>query len=180
MRILVGCERSGIVRDAFISKGHDAWSCDIVDSLRPGPHITDNVLNWLNGWDMLICFPPCTHLASSGARWFSDKKDIQLEALDFVNKLLNAPIEKICLENPVGVISTYIRKPTQIIQPWMFGHRDSKKTCLWLKNLPRLKPTQIMDSADSTCHYLSQSKHRSFIRSKTYPGIAQAMAEQWG
>src|SRR5262249_51190785 len=134
MRVLVACEFSGIVRDAFSARGHHAVSCDLIESERPGPHYLGNVLNLLNdGWDLMIAHPPCTHLAVSGARWFAERQGLQELALAFVRDLLNAPIPRLALENPVGVISTYIRKPDQIIQPWQFGHPESKKTCLWLK-----------------------------------------------
>ena len=148
MKVLIACEYSGIVRDAFTSKGHDAWSCDILPTESPGNHFKGDVLEHLDkGWDLMIAHPPCTHLAVSGARWFTEGKkpwSLQEDALDFVRKLLNAPIDKIALENPVSVISTKIRKPNQIIQPFQFGHDVSKKTCLWLKNLPNLKPTKIV------------------------------------
>jgi len=195
MKVLVACEYSGIVRDAFAVKGHDAWSCDILPTESPGNHIQDDVLKHLDkDWDLMIAHPPCTHLAVSGARWFTEgKKDwsLQVEALDFVRKLLNAPIDKIALENPVSVISTKIRKPNQIIQPFEYGHDVTKKTCLWLKNLPNLKPTKIVKpdivlvngKKMSRMHYESfklPSKERSKVRSKFYTGIANAMAEQWG
>ena len=137
MKVLVACEYSGRVRDAFKARGHDAWSCDLLPTDVEGQHIQGSVLDVLDqGWDLMIAHPPCTHLAVSGARWFKDKKQEQHEALCFVSALLNAPIDKIALENPISVISTKIRKPTQIIQPWQFGHGETKATCLWLKNLP--------------------------------------------
>lgn len=147
MRILIACEFSGKVREAFRKKGHDVWSCDLLPSDDNSPyHIQGDVVPLLNqGWDMMIAHPPCTHLAVSGARWFKDKQKEQAEALEFIRTLLNAPIEKIALENPVSIISTRIRKPDQVIQPWMFGHDASKKTCLWLKNLPKLVPTKIIE-----------------------------------
>ena len=135
MKVLIACEFSGIVRDAFIKRGHDAWSCDLLPTEVEGPHIQGDVLNILNdGWDLIIAHPPCTHLATSGARWFKNKEKEQKEALEFVSLLLNAPINKIALENPISIISSRIRKPDQIVQPWMFGHPEQKSTCLWLKN----------------------------------------------
>ena len=195
MKVLVACEYSGIVRDAFTSKGHDAWSCDILPTESPGNHFQGDILEHLNkGWDLMIAHPPCTHLAVSGARWFTEGRkpwSLQIEALDFVRKLLAAPINKIALENPVSVISTKIRKPNQIIQPFEYGHDVTKRTCLWLKNLPNLKPTKIVKpdivlvngKKMSRMHYESfklPSKERSKVRSKFYTGIANAMADQWG
>ena len=195
MKVLIACEYSGIVRDAFTSKGHDAWSCDILPTESPGNHFQGDVLEHLDkGWDLMIAHPPCTHLAVSGARWFTEGKkpwSLQEDALDFVRKLLAAPIDKIALENPVSVISTKIRKPNQIIQPFEYGHDVTKRTCLWLKNLPNLKPTKIVKpdivlvngKKMSRMHYESfklPSKERSKVRSKFYTGIAQAMADQWG
>ena len=195
MKVLVACEYSGIVRDAFTSKGHDAWSCDILPTESPGNHFQGDILEHLNkGWDLMIAHPPCTHLAVSGARWFTEGRkpwSLQIEALDFVRKLLAAPINKIALENPVSVISTKIRKPNQIIQPFEYGHDVTKRTCLWLKNLPNLKPTKIVKpdivlvngKKMSRMHYESfklPSKERSKVRSKFYTGIAKAMADQWG
>lgn len=180
MRILVACEFSGRVRNAFTERGHYALSCDLLPSDLPGEHFQGDVREVLmDGWDMLIAHPPCTHLAVSGARWFRDKQQEQKEALDFVRMLLDAPIERIALENPVSVISTKIRKPDQIIQPWMFGHGETKKTCLWLKNLPPLKPTNIVDGREAKVHKMPPSKDRWKKRSLTYTGIAEAMAEQW-
>ena len=181
MRILIACEFSGIVREAFAKLGHDAWSCDLLDSEIPGNHIKGDVLKHLNcGWDMMIAHPPCTHLAVSGARWFKDKKKEQFEALEFVKKLLDAPIKKICLENPISIISSHIRKPNQIIQPWMFGCGETKATCLWLKGLPKLNPTNIVAGREARVHRMQPSVDRWKERSKTYKGIAEAMAEQWG
>ena len=195
MKVLIACEFSGIVRDAFKEKGHDAWSCDILSTESPGNHIKDDILNHLNkGWDLMIAHPPCTHLAVSGARWFTEGKkpwSLQIEALDFVRKLLDAPIEKIALENPVSVISTKIKKPNQIIQPYHFGHDVSIKTCLWLKNLPNLIPTKIVkpDIIEKDGYKMSRhhwetfrlpSKIRGKVRSRFYEGIAEAMANQWG
>ena len=195
MKVLVACEYSGIVRDAFTSKGHDAWSCDILPTESPGNHFQGDILEHLNkGWDLMIAHPPCTHLAVSGARWFTEGRkpwSLQIEALDFVRKLLAAPINKIALENPVSVISTKIRKPNQIIQPFEYGHDVSKKTCLWLKNLPNLKPTKIVkpDIIEKNGYKMSRhhwetfklpSKIRGKVRSRFYEGIANAMADQWG
>lgn len=181
MKILVACEYSGIVRDAFIAKGHDAWSCDLLPTERPGNHFQEDVLNIIgNGWDLMIAHPPCTHLAVSGARWFKDKLHEQQEALEFVHALMNAPIDKIALENPISIISSRIRKPDQIIQPWMFGHGETKSTCLWLKNLPLLKPTNIVEGREARIHHMPPSPDRWKERSRTFRGIAQAMADQWG
>ena len=181
MRVLIACEFSGIVRDEFIKSGHAAVSCDLLDTENPGPHYKGDVINILyDGWDLMIAHPPCTHLAVSGARWFKYKQKEQREALEFVRLLLNAPIEKIALENPVSVISTRIRKPDQIIQPWQFGHGETKKTCLWLKSLPLLKPTNIVDGRSDRIHKMPPGPDRWKNRSRTYPGIAKAMAEQWG
>lgn len=180
MRVLVACEFSGIVRDAFIKKGHDAMSCDMLPTEAEGPHYEGDVRNVLDdGWDMMIAHPPCTHLAVSGARWFKGKEMEQWEALNFVRLLLDAPIDKIALENPVSVISTKIRKPDQIIQPWMFGHGETKATCLWLKDLPKLEPTDIVEGRENRVHRMAPSKDRWKNRSRTYSGIAKAMAEQW-
>lgn len=193
MRILIGCEFSGIVRDAFIRKGHYAVSCDLIPTESPGNHLIGRVENHLNSyWDMLIAFPPCTYLCVSGARWFKDRPIQQRESLEFVKLLMNAPIQKIAIENPIGVISTKIRKPDQIIQPYQFGDNVKKSTCLWLKNLPKLVPSNIVEPEIITMkdgkkmskfHYdtfaLPKSK-RGMERSRTFPGIAEAMANQWG
>ena len=181
-RILVGCEVSGVVRDAFIAEGHDAVSCDTLPSDRPGPHFQGNVLNLLSNhdWDMMICFPPCTHLCSSGARWFKDKQDEQREALSFVSQLLYAPIERICLENPVGIISNQIKRPSQYVEPWWFGHGYTKKTGLWLKGLPDLTPTNVVAGRSDKIHKAPETKARAKIRSETPSGLAEAMARQWG
>lgn len=193
MRVLVACEYSGVVRDAFLARGHDAWSCDLLPTDSPGPHIEGDVFEAIkNGWDLMIAHPPCTDLAVSGAKHFAAKiaDGRQQKALDFVQRLLDAPIAKICLENPVSVISSKIRKPDQIIQPWMFGHEATKTTCLWLKNLPNLEPTDVVDkgarhvtkSGKSLPEWynLPPSADRWRIRSKTFEGIAAAMASQWG
>lgn len=180
--ILVACEESGVVRDAFIALGHNAVSCDLLPSRRHGPHIQGDAIEAAHtrDWDMMIAFPPCTHLAVSGARWFVDKQPEQAEALRFVEALLNAPVGRIALENPIGVISSKIRKPDQIIQPWQFGHGETKATCLWLKNLPKLAPTNIVDGREARIHKMPPGPNRARDRSVTYQGIADAMAEQWG
>lgn len=179
-RILVACEFSGIVRNAFSSEGWDAYSCDFIPSEQSGKHLQCDVRSVISdNWDLMIAHPPCTHLAVSGARWFHLKQKEQAEALDFVRLLLNAPIKHIALENPVSIISTRIRKPDQIIHPWQFGHGETKTTCLWLKNLPLLKPTNIVDGREQRIWKLPPSSDRWKIRSRTYEGIAQAMAKQW-
>ncbi len=181
MKVLVACEYSGRVRDAFTKLGHDATSCDLLDTDSPGKHYKGDVLDIINdGWDLMIAHPPCTHLAVSGARWFKEKAKEQEEALEFVRVLLNAPIERIALENPISVISSKIRKPDQIIQPWQFGHGETKATCLWLKNLPKLVPTNIVDGREAKVHKMPPSPDRWKLRSTTYQGIADAMAQQWG
>ena len=181
MRVLVACEFSGIVRDAFIARGHAAMSCDLLPCERPGPHHQGDVLEILDDeWDLMIAHPPCTHLAVSGARWFKNKMQEQAEALLFVRELMDAPIPRIALENPISILSSHYRKPDQIIQPWMFGHGETKATCLWLKNLPILRPTAIVDGRDHRVHRMPPSPQRWRERSRTFPGIAQAFAEQWG
>lgn len=181
MKVLVACEFSGIVREAFKARGHDAWSCDLLPTEIPGQHIRGDVLAILeDGWDLMIAHPPCTHLAVSGAAWFYRKQKEQAEALDFVRSLLDASIPKICLENPVSVISTKIRKPDQIIHPWQFGHSEKKTTCLWLKNLPLLVPTNVVERGINRLHRLPPSPDRWKKRSLTFTGIAEAMASQWG
>ena len=181
MKVLIGCEFSGIVREEFRKLGHDAWSCDLLDTEIPGQHIKGNVLDVLDdGWDLMICHPPCRYLCVSGARWFKYRQKEQEEALKFVRALLNAPIDKIALENPISVILTKIRKPDQIIQPWQFGHPETKATCLWLKNLPLLKPTNIVEGRENRIHKMPPSENRWRERSRTYLGIAKAMANTWG
>lgn len=181
MKVLIACEYSGRVRDAFLSLGHDSMSCDLLDTEVPGPHYKGDIRDVLSSsWDLMIAHPPCTHLAVSGARWFKDKQKEQQDALDFVSFLLNAPINKIALENPISIISSKIRKPDQIIQPWMFGHGETKATCLWLKNLPTLKPSNIVEGREAKVHKMAPSPDRWKERSRTYEGIAKAMAEQWG
>ena len=200
MKILIACEYSGIVRDAFKNKGHDAQSCDILPTERPnwthdrfsgvrthnpnrGYHWkgkVEDILKENHLFDMMIAFPPCTHLAVSGARWFKNKKVEQEQAIEFFMKLVNANIPKIAIENPIGIMSTRYRKPDQIVQPWQFGHGETKATCLWLKNLPKLKPTNIVPGRENRIHKMPPSKDRGKLRSLTYQGIANAMAEQWG
>lgn len=191
MKVLVACEYSGTVRDAFLARGHDAMSCDLLPTESPGPHYQGDVMDILNdGWDLMIAHPPCTHLAVSGAAWFAEKRadGRQQTGIDFFMKMINADIPKICVENPVCIMSSMYRKPDQIIQPYMFGHPESKKTCLWLKNLPLLTPTNDVKSQwellpknqRERLHYLPPSVDRWKLRSKTFPGIAEAMAIQWG
>ena len=183
MRVLVACEYSGRVRDAFIAQGHEAMSCDLLPTDVQGPHYEGDVFDIINdGWDLMIAHPPCTHLAVSGARHFAAKQasGVQQEALDFVRRLLDAPINKIALENPISIISSRIRKPNQIIQPWQFGHGETKATCLWLKNLPLLIPTDIVEGREARIHKMPPSADRWKKRSETYQGIADAMAQQWG
>lgn len=184
MKVLVGCEYSATVRDAFRRRGHDAWSCDILPSDGDSRwHITGDLLAILEqGWDLAVFHPPCTHLAVSGARHFAAKRadGRQQAALEFVQKLMDSPIDKWALENPVSIISTAIRKPDQIIQPWQFGHGETKATCLWLKNLPKLAPTNVVAGRDDRIHRMPPSEDRWKKRSTTYAGIAEAMAKQWG
>ena len=181
VKVLVACEFSGVVRDAFRARGHDAWSCDILPTERRGPHFQCDVREVLDrGWDLMIAHPPCTHLAVCGARWFAGKRNEQAEALEFVRTLLIAQIPRIAVENPVSIISSRIRKPDQIIQPWQFGHGETKATCLWLKNLPKLVPTNVVSGRENRIHKMPQSQNRWRERSRTFQGIADAMAEQWG
>ncbi len=181
LRVLVACEFSGTVRDAFIALGHDAISCDVLPSESPGPHHQGDVLDLLNGgFDLMVAHPPCTHLAISGARWFAEKRNEQAAALEFVRTLMAAPIPMIAIENPISIISSRIRKPDQVIHPWQFGHGETKKTCLWLKGLPLLQPTRIVTGRDPRIHRMPPGPDRWKERSKTYPGIASAMAMQWG
>lgn len=181
MKVLVACEFSGIVRDAFAALGHDVWSCDLLPTERDGQHIQGDVLDMLaDGWDLLIAHPPCTHLAVSGARWFKGKEKQQKAAIDFFIALAQAPIDRIAIENPISIMSTVWRKPDQIIQPWQFGHGETKATCLWLKNLPPLQPTNIVAGRTPRVHYASPGPERWKKRSRTLLGIAAAMAAQWG
>ncbi len=182
-RVLIACEFSARVKSAFLRNHCDAWSCDLRDCEETSnyQHIKRDVLDviWDEPWDAMIAFPPCTYLASSGARWWRDRQQEQADALDFVEQLMRAPIPHIAIENPVGRISTAIRKPDQIIHPWQFGHGHTKATCLWLKNLPPLVPTNIVPGREPWAHRLSQSRDRSRLRSVTYKGIAAAMGSQW-
>ena len=196
MKVLVACEYSGVVRDAFIAGGHDAMSCDLLPTDASGPHYQGDVFDIINdGWDLMVAHPPCTYLSVSGMHWTArGLRDPKLteDALEFVQQLMDAPVKRIAIENPISVISSRIRKPDQIITPYQFGHDASKKTCLWLKNLPPLKPTQLVEprivngrkrwgnQTDSGQNKLPPSKDRWKIRSATYGGIANAMAAQWG
>lgn len=201
MKILIACEFSGIVREAFRKKGHDVWSCDLLQTEIAGPHLQCDVFGIINlGWDLMIAHPPCTHLSASGAAWWEEKRKDgrQQNGIEFFKKIAGANIEKICVENPVGIMSSKYRKPDQYIQPYEFGHAETKKTCLWLKNLPNLKPTNIVEpefmvhpdgsfmkdskgKRYSKIHWMSGwNKDRSKLRSITYKGWANAMADQWG
>lgn len=182
MKILIACEFSGVVREAFRARGHDAWSCDILPAEDESDHHHCGDVREIiaDGWDLMVAFPPCTHLCVSGARWFKDKRVEQEQALDFVRMLLASPIVHIALENPIGVISTHIRKPDQIIQPWQYGHGETKATCLWLKNLPMLTPTDIVTGREARIHKMPPGPNRGRERSRTFQGIASAMAGQWG
>jgi hypothetical protein len=196
MKVLVACEYSATVRDAFLAESHDAISCDLLPSESAGPHYQGDVRDILHdGWDLMIAHPPCTYLAVSGMHWTTrGLRDPRLteDALNFVQVLMEAPIRRICVENPVSVISSRFRKPDQVVQPWQFGHDASKKTCLWLIGLPHLEPTQIIEprfvagkkrwanQTDSGQNRLGPSDARWKLRSKTYSGIAKAMAKQWG
>lgn len=186
MKVLIACEYSGIVRDAFIKEGHDAWSCDILSTELEGNHIQDNVLNHLNrGWDLMIAHPPCTRLCNSGVSWLHKRNlwnDLD-EAAIFFKKLLYADIPKIAVENPIPhkyAVERIGKKYDQIVQPWQFGHGETKATCLWLKNLPKLQPTNVVEGREQRLHRLPPSKDRAKLRSKTYIGIAKAMANQFG
>ncbi len=183
MKVLVACEYSGVVRDAFIAKGHDAMSCDLLPTDVPGPHYKGNVLDVLNyPWDLMIAHPPCTHLSVSGARHFAAKRidGRQQSAVSFFMTLARAPIPRIAIENPVCIMSSLWRKPDQVIQPWQFGHGETKATCLWLKGLPPLVPTNVVEGREARIHRMPPSEDRWKLRSETYSGIAQAMADQWG
>lgn len=197
MKVLVACEFSGIVRDAFTERGHDAMSCDLLESERPGQHYQGDVFDIINdGWDMMIAHPPCTYLAVSGNKWMvnnQSRQKLRIEAIDFFTNIANTKIDMIAIENPVRIISTVWRKPDQYIQPYEYGHPEPKKTCLWLKGLPKLIPTNIVEpeyiigkrdgKKYSRIHYMSVGKDKDTRwkeRSRTFPGIAKAMAEQWG
>jgi hypothetical protein len=196
VRVLVACEYSGTVRDAFLARGHDAMSCDLLPTERPGPHHRGDVRDVLgDGWDLMIAHPPCTHLAASGAQHFARKEldhelqgalpglerpSPQVAALAFVVELLGAPVPRIAVENPVGIVGTRVRPADQSIQPWQFGHGETKQTCLWLVNLPKLAPTDVVDGREHRMHLMAPGPNRWRERSRTYPGIAAAMADQWG
>ena len=183
MRVLVACEYSGRVRDAFIRRGHDAMSCDLLPTEVPGPHHQGPVEDVLyDGWDLMVAHPPCTHLAVSGSRHFERKiaDGSQAAALDFVRLLMDAPIDRWCIENPVSVISSAIRPPDQIIQPWEYGHGEVKATCFWLKNLPRLRPTEYAEGREERVHKMPPGPDRWKERSRTFEGVAEAMGDQWG
>jgi len=181
MKVLVACEFSGMVRDAFIRNGHEAMSCDLLPTESPGPHYQSDIFDVINDyWDLMIAHPPCTRLCVSGARWFKQYAKEQDEAAEFFMRLMEADIPMIAVENPIGVMSTRYRKPDQIIQPWEFGHGETKATCLWLKNLPKLIPTDIVSGRENRIHKLPPSKDRGKLRSIFYTGFANAMAEQWG
>ena len=192
-KVLIACEYSGAVRDAFTRQGHHAVSCDLLPSDTPGMHHQGDVMDIVgDDWDLMIAFPPCTHLASSGARWFKQKRKDgrQQKGIDFFLSLVNAPIPRICIENPIGIMSTHHRKPDQIIQPWQHGHEATKSTCLWLKGLPKLTPSHVVGKGERHVtsggkslpkwYNLPPSQDRWKIRSKTFQGIANAMANQWG
>lgn len=182
MRVLVACEYSGTVRDAFIAKGHNAVSCDLLPTDTPGPHYQGDVFDLVgDNWDLVIAHPPCTHLAVSGARHFKAKQTDgrQQSAIDFFMRFVRLPHPRIAIENPVCIMSSIYRKPDQIIQPWQFGHGETKATCLWLKGLPPLVPTDIVEGRENRIHKMPPSPDRWKLRSKTYQGIANAMAEQW-
>lgn len=194
MRVLVACEFSGTVRDAFIARGHDAVSCDLLPTEKPGPHHQGDVRAILgDGWDLMVAHPECTYLTLSANGWFSDalkaspgiltgaaRREARESAVAFVRQILDAPIPRIAVENPISVLSTRIGKPTQIIQPWQFGHGETKATCLWLRGLPPLRASDVVDGRQARIHHMSPSPDRWRDRSRTYPGIAAAMAAQWG
>ena len=183
MKVLIACEFSGIVREAFSRRGHDAWSCDLLPTEIPGQHLQQDVFTLLTpgyGWDLMIFHWPCTNMASSGARWFHLKQMAQARDVNSFRWLMECKIPKVAGENPIGVLSTQYRKPDQIIQPWMFGHGETKATCLWLKNLPKLVPTNFVEGRHGRVWREAPSPDRWKNRSRTLPGIAEAMAEQWG
>lgn len=196
MRVLVACEFSGAVRDAFTARGHDATSCDLLPAETPGDHYQGDVRDLLQAgrWDLMVAHPPCTYLSSSGARWLTqtppkprpgvlyglERQSAQREALEFVRLLLDAPVPRIALENPISIISTKVRKPDQVLQPWQYGHGETKATCLWLKGLPHLQPTDLVEGREPRVHRMPPGPDRWRERSRTFEGIAAAMAEQWG
>lgn len=183
MKVLIACEYSGVVRDEFLALGHDAMSCDLLPTESPGPHYQGDVRNVLDfPWDLMIAHPPCTHLSVSGARHFQAKRwgGVQQAAVSFFMMLSKADIPMIAIENPVCIMSSIWRKPDQTVQPWQFGHGETKATCLWLKNLPKLQPTNIVEGREARIHKMPPSQDRWKLRSVTYKGIAEAMANQWG
>ena len=189
LRVLVACEYSGIVRDAFIKAGHQAMSCDLLDTEQPGPHYQGDIRDVIGGhhgyshkFDLMVAHPPCTHLSVSGARHFAAKQasGVQQEALEFVRFLMAAEVPMIAIENPISIISSRIRKPDQVIQPWQYGHGETKATCLWLKGLPLLTPTNIVSGREARIHKMPPGPNRWKERSRTFQGIADAMAMQWG
>jgi len=182
MKVLIACEESATVREAFKRRGHAAWSCDILPSRIPGNHFQCDVFEVIGlGWDMMIAFPPCTDLCVSGARWFKSKiaSGQQQKSVEFFKRIATADIPRVAVENPVGIMSRLFRKPDQIIQPWQFGHGETKATCLWLKNLPLLAPTEIVPGREQRIWRLPPSDDRARERSKTFQGIADAMSDQW-
>ena len=195
MKILVGCEFSGTVRDAFISMGHEAMSCDLLPTQSPGPHFQGDVLEAIemDNWDIGIFHPPCTYLTVSANRWLKDqpirksgvlvgeaRREARREAIEFFMKLYNCKISKIAIENPIGCMSTEFRKPDQVVQPWMFGHGETKATCFWLRGLPKLESTNIVPGREQRIFKLGNTEDRWALRSLTFKGIAEAMAKQWG
>lgn len=184
MKVLVACEFSGRVRDAFLKRGHDAWSCDVLPTETPGPHLQCDVFDalLLDDWELLIAFPPCTYLTNSANRWLKQpgRLEKRAEAVRFVKQLWASGVPRIAIENPIGHLSTAFMKPTQIIQPWQFGHGETKATCLWLQGLPKLTPTKIVSGRRPRVHFASPGPNRWKERSRTLPGIAEAMAKQWG
>lgn len=185
MKVLLACEESQITTMEFRKRGHEAYSCDIIECSGKYPewHIRKNVVPLLKkDWDLIIAFPPCDHIASSGAAWFEEKRKngLQQKAIDFFLKFTKTKCERVAIENPIGIMSTLYRKPDQIVQPWMFGHGETKATCLWLKNLPKLEPTNIVKGREPKTQNMGYSCWRGKIRSKAYQGIAEAMAKQWG
>lgn len=182
MKVLVACEFSGVVRDAFATRGHEAWSCDLLPSERPGNHIQGDAVEvaYADGWDLMVAHPPCRFLTRAGARWWDGREEEQEDAVVFFLALYNAPVPRVAIENPVGIISTRFRKPDQYIQPWQFGHGETKKTGLWLRGLPPLEPTAVVAGREPRVHYAAPGPNRWKERSRTLTGIAEAMADQWG
>ena len=183
MKILLACEESGVVRDAFSKLGHNAWSCDILPSRSPGQHYQCDVREVLyDDWDMVIAFPPCTDLCVSRARWFEQKRanGDQQRSIEFFMLFANHPCPRVAIENPVGIMSTLYRKPDMVLQPWQYGHGETKATCLWLRGLPLLKPTNIVSGREPRVHRMAPGPERARLRSQTYQGVADAMASQWG